>query len=96
MQRLKSIYTKEVKVLLLKQFQYNNIHNIPKLEKIVINRGFDETCQNTKILEVLNLPRDHPIKLILLHLMKIKSHKKGTINLLYPDHIKMKDYKKYN
>ena len=53
MQRLKSVYTKEVKVLLLKQFKYNNIHNIPKLEKIVINRGFDETCQNAKILEVL-------------------------------------------
>jgi large subunit ribosomal protein L5 len=53
MQRLKSVYTKEVKGLLLKQFQYNNIHNIPKLEKIVINRGFDETCQNAKILEVL-------------------------------------------
>jgi large subunit ribosomal protein L5 len=53
MQRLKSVYTKEVKELLLKQFKYNNIHNIPKLEKIVINRGFDETCQNAKILEVL-------------------------------------------
>lgn len=53
MQRLKSVYTKEVKGLLLKQFQYNNIHNIPKLEKIVINRGFDETCQNAKILDVL-------------------------------------------
>ena len=53
MQRLKSFYIKNVKSALLKEFQYDNVNKIPKIEKIIINRGFDETCQNTKILEVL-------------------------------------------
>jgi large subunit ribosomal protein L5 len=53
MQRLKLFYLKNVKQVLLKEFKYNNINKIPKIEKIIINRGFDETCQNNKILEVL-------------------------------------------
>lgn len=52
MQRLKSLYLKNVKASLLKEFQYDNINKIPKIEKIIINRGFDETCQNSKILDV--------------------------------------------
>lgn len=53
MQRLKSFYVKEVIPKLQKEFGYSNIHEIPKIEKIVINRGFDESCQNSKILDVL-------------------------------------------
>lgn len=53
MQRLKSKYTKELMPLLQKEFQYKNVNQIPKIEKIIINRGFDESCQNTKILDVL-------------------------------------------
>nr|YP_010700103.1 ribosomal protein L5 [Colacium mucronatum]WCH63249.1 ribosomal protein L5 [Colacium mucronatum] len=54
MQRLKSFYLKDVKDALLKEFNYDNISKVPKIEKIIINRGFDETCQNSKILEVLS------------------------------------------
>lgn len=53
MQRLKSLYTKDVIPKLQKQFNYNNVYEIPKVEKIVINRGFDESCQNSKVLDVL-------------------------------------------
>lgn len=53
MQRLKSFYVKEVIPKLQKEFGYSNIHEIPKIEKIIINRGFDESCQNSKILDVL-------------------------------------------
>lgn len=53
MQRLKSLYLKEVVPKLQKEFGYTNIHKIPKVEKIIINRGFDESCQNSKILDVL-------------------------------------------
>nr|AEW12926.1 ribosomal protein L5 [Colacium vesiculosum] len=53
MQRLKSFYIKNVKSMLLKEFEYDNVNKIPKIEKVIINRGFDETCQNTKILDVL-------------------------------------------
>lgn len=54
MQRLKSFYLKEVVSRLQQEFGYKNINQVPKLEKIIINRGFDESCQNIKILDVLN------------------------------------------
>lgn len=53
MQRLKSFYVKEVVPKLQKEFGYSNVHEIPRIEKIVINRGFDESCQNSKILDIL-------------------------------------------
>lgn len=34
-------------------YEFENIYQIPRLEKIVINRGFDDSCQNSKILEML-------------------------------------------
>ena len=52
-QRLKSFYTENVVPSLKDKFHYKNIHEIPKIKKIVINRGLDESCQNSKILEVL-------------------------------------------
>lgn len=36
---------------LREQFYYRNIHQVPKINKIVINRGLGEAAQNTKILE---------------------------------------------
>lgn len=53
MQRLKSLYLKDVVPNILSQFKYDNISKVPKLEKIVINRGFDESCDNKKILDLL-------------------------------------------
>ena len=51
MQRLKLIYSKEVVPVLIEQFNYKNLHEVPKIQKIVINRGFGEAHQNSKILE---------------------------------------------
>ncbi len=51
MQRLKSVYFKEVLPKLLSKFQYRNINQVPKVYKVVINRGFDDSCQNSKIIE---------------------------------------------
>lgn len=53
MQRLKSIYKEKVIPSLLKKFGYKNIHQVPKIKKIVINRGFDESCQSSKLLDNL-------------------------------------------
>lgn len=53
MQRLKVIYLKKVVPGLFTTFNYKNVNSIPKLKKIVINRGFDESCDNNKILEML-------------------------------------------
>lgn len=51
MQRLKSIYLKEVLPKIYDKFEYKNIHQVPKVVKIVINRGFDDSCQNSKSIE---------------------------------------------
>jgi len=48
---LKTLYTKEIVPKLMKQFQYENIHQVPKLVKITINRGIGEASQNAKALE---------------------------------------------
>lgn len=53
MQRLKYLFVKEVIPKLIETFKYKNPNEIPKLKKIVINRGFDESCDNKKILDVL-------------------------------------------
>lgn len=53
MQRLKSFYLKNVIPKLQQEFLYSNVNKIPKISKIVINRGFDESCQSSKILDVL-------------------------------------------
>jgi len=50
-QRLKSFYLEKVFPKLQEKFQYKNTHQIPKVEKIVINRGLGEASQNTKIIE---------------------------------------------
>jgi len=50
-QRLKSFYLEKVFPKLQEKFQYKNTHQIPKVEKIVINRGLGEASQNAKIIE---------------------------------------------
>ena len=54
MQRLKTIYFKDIVPKLQKEFLYKNINEVPKLKKIVISRSFDESCQNSKVLESLS------------------------------------------
>nr|YP_009398953.1 ribosomal protein L5 [Cliftonaea pectinata]ARW68071.1 ribosomal protein L5 [Cliftonaea pectinata] len=48
---LKKIYETKISHDLLNEFQYKNIHQIPKLIKITINRGIGEASQNSKAIE---------------------------------------------
>lgn len=49
--RLKEKYSKEVVPSLMEKFQYRNIMEVPKLEKIILNMGLGEARENPKILE---------------------------------------------
>ena len=44
-------YEKEIISALMEKFQYKNIMEVPKLEKIVINMGVGEAKENQKVLE---------------------------------------------
>jgi len=46
MARLREYYTTEVVPTLKKEFGYNNIMQVPRLEKIVVNIGLGEAIQN--------------------------------------------------
>ena len=48
---LKTLYEEKIKKSLQQEFIYKNIHEIPKITKIVINRGLGEAYQNSIILE---------------------------------------------
>lgn len=48
---LKDVYKNEVVTGLRKTFEYKNIHQVPKLDKIVINMGLGEAIQNIKVLD---------------------------------------------
>jgi len=51
MSRLKEKYHQEIIPLMQKRFQYKNIMQVPRLEKIVINMGLGEAIQNVKVIE---------------------------------------------
>ena len=48
---LKTVYQEKVVPKLMDQFQYTNIHQVPKLVKVTVNRGLGEAAQNAKALE---------------------------------------------
>ena len=50
-QRLKTQYKDTIVPKLMEQFGYTNIHQVPKLVKITVNRGMGEAAQNAKALE---------------------------------------------
>jgi large subunit ribosomal protein L5 len=50
-QKIKAIYENEVVPYLKETFEYKNIHEIPKIEKIQINRGLGIAAQNNKVLQ---------------------------------------------
>jgi len=50
-QRLKKQYTEKILPKFLKEWNYKNLHQVPKIEKIVINRGIGDASQNAKIVE---------------------------------------------
>jgi len=49
--RLKDTYKADVFPALMEKFKYNNVMEVPKLEKITINMGIGEAKDNPKILE---------------------------------------------
>ena len=51
---LKKRYEEEVKTALKDKFGYDNVHQIPKLSKIVINMGSGEFASNSKLLEKIH------------------------------------------
>ena len=51
MARLRDYYIKKVVPSLVKEFNYKNRMQVPKLDKIVVNMGVGEAIQNIKALE---------------------------------------------
>jgi len=51
MSQLKQYYEKEVIPKLMETFNYRNIMEVPKLEKIVLNIGLGEAIHNIKLLD---------------------------------------------
>jgi large subunit ribosomal protein L5 len=50
-QRLKTLYQETIVPKLTEQFNYENIHQVPKVTKVSVNRGLGEASQNAKALE---------------------------------------------
>jgi large subunit ribosomal protein L5 len=51
MARLKDFYSQEVAPAMMKKFDYKNVMEIPKVEKVVINMGVSEAVGNPKSLD---------------------------------------------
>jgi large subunit ribosomal protein L5 len=51
MPRLKEKYNEEVVPAMFKEFGYNNVMQVPKVTKVVVNVGLGEALQNAKALE---------------------------------------------
>ncbi|MEY3866503.1 MAG: 50S ribosomal protein L5 [Microcoleaceae cyanobacterium] len=49
--RLKTVYQEKIVPKLMEDFKYTNIHQVPKLVKITVNRGLGEASQNAKALD---------------------------------------------
>ncbi|MBE9044652.1 50S ribosomal protein L5 [Pleurocapsales cyanobacterium LEGE 10410] len=48
---LKTQYLEDIVPKLTEQFSFGNVHEVPKVVKIVVNRGLGEASQNAKALE---------------------------------------------
>ena len=51
MNRLKEKYEKEIVPALMEKFNYDNVMQVPTVEKIVINMGVGDAVQNSKVLD---------------------------------------------
>ena len=51
MARLKDLYKNEIQPALKSKFGYKNIHQIPKLEKVVVNMGVGEGAKDKKVIQ---------------------------------------------
>ena len=64
--RLKERYRREVVPVLMREFGYTNVMQVPRLEKIVIGIGLGEAIQNPKALEgaerdLVAISGQHPV-----------------------------------
>lgn len=50
--KLKEYYKQNCVEELQKQFNYENVHEIPKVAKVVVNRGLGEVAKNSKAMEI--------------------------------------------
>lgn len=50
--RLKTLYLKEAAPYLMKRFNYTNINEVPKLEKIIINMRLGDIKENSKSIQL--------------------------------------------
>ncbi|NBZ96698.1 MAG: 50S ribosomal protein L5 [Proteobacteria bacterium] len=48
---LKTSYREKIQPKLLKDLDFTNIHQVPKVVKVTVNRGLGEAAQNAKALE---------------------------------------------
>ena len=51
MSRLSEEYKKSIKNKMMEKFHYKNIHQIPKISKIVLNMGIGDAKEDSKILD---------------------------------------------
>lgn len=51
MARLKALYDKDIKKTLNEKFKYSNVHQVPKLEKIIVNCVTRDAVSNGKIVD---------------------------------------------
>ena len=51
MSRLKDIYKKEAVPALVKKYNYKNVHQIPKIEKVVVNCVTKDAVSNSKVVD---------------------------------------------
>lgn len=49
--RYQDVYEKEISPALKEKYGYKNVHQIPRLEKIVLNMGVGEATQDRKVIE---------------------------------------------
>lgn len=95
---LKTLYKKQIKDNLKREFSYKNIHEIPKITKIILNRGLGEASQNSKILEkslkeILLISGQKPI---ITHSKKAIAGFKIRENIPIGMKVTLRDNKMYN
>lgn len=49
--RLREIYKNEISKGMMEKFNYTNVNEIPKIEKVVVNMGLGEAKENAKVLD---------------------------------------------
>lgn len=49
--RMKEQYNKEIVAVLMKEFKYTNVMQVPKISKIVLNIGLGEAVRDAKVID---------------------------------------------